>query len=186
MEDYIRTMLNTAGVIHAEVNQFFDDKPYVFHLKAVLENAMEYGKYFPEFEKYKYIIAFGACYHDTIEDARLTYNDVLKEACRFFENKDDALMATEIVYALTNEKGRNRAERANDKYYAGIKITPFASFVKFCDRLANTRYATENKSSMAKQYKKELPAFIGHLIDPTETNFMLGVPIKLIEDLKNL
>lgn len=186
MEDYIKTMLNTAGAIHAEVNQFFDDKPYVFHLKAVLENAMEYGKDFPEFEKYKYIIAFGACFHDTIEDARLTYNDVLKEAKRFFDNDEDAIMATEIVYALTNEKGRNRAERANDKYYAGIKATPFASFVKFCDRLANTRYATENKSSMAKQYKKELPNFIEHLIDPNETNFMLGVPVKLIEDLKNL
>jgi len=186
MEDYIRTMLNTAGAIHAEVNQFFDDKPYIFHLKAVLENAMEYGKYFPEFEKYKYIIAFGACFHDTIEDARLTYNDVLKESKRFFDNDEDAIMATEIVYALTNEKGRNRAERANDKYYAGIKVTPFAPFVKFCDRLANTRYATENKTSMAKQYKKELPNFIEHLIDSNETNFMLGVPTQLIKDLENL
>ena len=186
MEDYIRTMLNMAGAIHAEVNQFFDDKPYIFHLKAVLENAMEYGKDFPEFKKYKYIIAFGACFHDTIEDARLTYNDVLKEAKRFFDNDEHAIMATEIVYALTNEKGRNRAERANDKYYAGIKATPFAAFVKFCDRLANTRYATENKTSMAKQYKKELPNFIEHLVDPNETNFMLSVPVKLIEDLKIL
>ena len=186
MEDYIRIMLNMAGAIHAEVNQFFDDKPYIFHLKAVLENAMEYGKYFPKFERYKYIIAFGACFHDTIEDARLTYNDVLKEAKQFFDNDEDAIMATEIVYALTNEKGRNRAERANDKYYNGIKSTPFASFVKFCDRLANTQYATENKTSMSKQYKKELPNFIEHLIDPNETNFMFGVPIKLIEDLKKL
>ena len=186
MEDLIKTMLNTAGIIHAEVNQFFDDKPYVFHLKAVLENAMKYGKYFPEFEKYKYIIAFGACFHDTIEDARLTYNDVLKESKRFFDNDIEAIMATEIVYALTNEKGRNRAERANEKYYEGIRTTPFAAFIKVCDRYANMKYSFANKTSMAKKYAQELPHFIKSLVDPKELDYKFGVPIELITAVKNL
>jgi len=63
---------------------------------------------------------FGGYYHDSIEDARLTYNDVMKVA-RNMMTEEQALMATEIVYALTNEKGRTRAERAGEKYYQGIR-----------------------------------------------------------------
>ena len=95
-------------------------------------------------------------------------------------------MATEIVYALTNEKGRNRAERANDKYYAGIRTTPFASFVKFCDRYANMKYAFTHKTSMAKKYAQELPHFIESLIDPKELDYKFGVPIKLITAVESL
>jgi len=57
-----------------------------------------------------------ACWgHDLIEDCRVSYNDV-----------KDALgqEAADIIYAVTNEKGKNRKERANDKYYEGIRNTP--------------------------------------------------------------
>ncbi|WP_298473442.1 hypothetical protein [uncultured Maribacter sp.] len=63
-----------------------------------------------------------ACWvHDIIEDARETYIDVL-------ENTNVTI--AELAYALTNEKGRTRKERANDAYYRGIQKTPNASFVK--------------------------------------------------------
>ena len=182
----ITVMLKRAGDIHADVNQKFDGKPYIFHLKRVLDAAMKYGQDIVQFEKYKYIIAFGACYHDTIEDARLTYNDVLKEAKKFFDNEEDAETATEIVYALTNEKGRNRAERANDKYYQGIRETPFATFIKFCDRFANYSYAVENKTSMAKKYKQEMPHFIEILLQPKEYTPMYMVPNSILVDLQHL
>ena len=77
---------------------------------------------------------FGAYYHDSIEDARLTYNDVIRIAKRWMDD-EQALIATEIVYALTNDKGRTRAERAGEKYYQGIRETAFAPFVKLSDRL---------------------------------------------------
>lgn len=87
--------------------------------------------------------------HDTIEDARMTYNDVVKFLKEFKgggfvlpegvrQHLEDQV--PEIVYALTNEKGRNRGERANDLYYQGIRQTKFASFIKMCDRLANIQY----------------------------------------------
>ena len=59
-------------------------------------------------------VLFGAYFHDSIEDARLTYNDVMKIAKKLMSD-EQAFLATEIVYALTNEKGRNRHERANEK-----------------------------------------------------------------------
>ena len=52
-----------------------------------------------------------------------------------------AFMAAEIVYALTNEKGRTRAERAGVKYYEGIRAVPYAPMVKLADRMANVRFS---------------------------------------------
>lgn len=66
----------------------------------------------------------------------------------------------ELVYAVTNEKGRNRAERANDKYYEGIRNTEHATFVKLCDRIANIEYG--GKSDM---YAKENINFKRKLYD---------------------
>lgn len=179
--------LEIASKYHEDVNQKFDGKPYSIHLSAVLEAALQYSYYFPdEVNDYLDVITFGACFHDTIEDARLTYNDVLKIASKYISDKDKAIMATEIVYALTNEKGRNRAERANEKYYEGIRTTPFAAFIKFCDRYANMKYSFTHKTSMAKKYAQELPHFIESLIDSGEIDYKFGVPIELITAVKNL
>ena len=43
---------------------------------------------------------------------------------------EQCITAAEIVYALTNDKGRTRKERAGEHYYAGIRETPYAPFVK--------------------------------------------------------
>jgi hypothetical protein len=48
--------------------------------------------------------------------------------------------AADIIYAVTNDKGKNRKERAGVKYYEGIRKTPGAVFVKLCDRIANVQY----------------------------------------------
>lgn len=91
--------------------------------------------------------------HDTIEDTRVTYNEVLKAL--------GIKNVAEIIYALTNEKGKNRKQRANRKYYVGIRNTPGATFVKLCDRIANVRYSRskweedpENNSMYQKYYEE--------------------------------
>jgi len=61
---------------------------------------------------------------------------------------------------VTNEKGKNRAERANKRYYDGIVETPGATFVKLCDRFANLRYGKMMKSPMFEKYKKEQDHFL--------------------------
>ncbi len=92
------------------------------------------------------LIRAGCWLHDVIEDCRLTYNDVKAEM---------GMEVSEIAYALTNEKGRNRRERANDKYYEEIRSTPLAAFVKLCDRIANVRYSSQTRSRMINAYMKE-------------------------------
>ena len=107
---------------------------------------------------------FGAYFHDSIEDARLSYNDVTKKALEIGLSDVQAYMGAEIVYALTNEKGRTREERANQRYYEGIRLTPYAPFCKMCDRLANLNFSAQqiDKSNihMLEVYRNELPHFI--------------------------
>ena len=137
---------------HSKVNHLYDGFPYSLHLSMVVMFAQKYISELPT-EIQSDIL--DACWlHDTIEDCRLTYNDVL-----LVSNKQVA----NIVYALTNEKGKNRNERANEKYYNGIRDIAFASFVKLCDRLANVKYSKDTDSSMFLKYKKENYNFINSL-----------------------
>ena len=116
-------------------------------------------------------LVFGGYYHDSIEDARQTYNDVMKAARRWMSD-EQALVATEIVYALTNDKGRSREERAGERYYAGIRETPFAPFVKLCDRFANVAHSCRsndaNNQRMKGIYSKEMPHFLSSIVPPSD------------------
>ncbi len=142
-----------AIMAHENVNHRYNGSPYSVHLIMVVHYARKYLYLVPESVHQDVV---DACWlHDTIEDARLTYNDVKK-----FTNNTVA----DIVYAVTNEKGRNRAERANANYYAGIRDTPWAVFVKLCDRLANVSYSLTSKSTMFEVYKKEHVSFCNHIL----------------------
>ncbi|MBR1412444.1 MAG: hypothetical protein IJ577_04880, partial [Prevotella sp.] len=83
------------------------------------------------------------------------------------------------VYALTNEKGRTRAERAGEKYYQGIRETPYAPFVKLCDRLANITYSCSGVDGsnlrMKEVYKSEMPHFL-QSINPHSDDIRFQLP----------
>ena len=96
-----------AHDLHQSVNQTYGENlPYGFHLDMVAEGLRDYGHLVCAAEADILPLFFGAYFHDSIEDARLSYNDVMHQA-RSLMNEEQAFMATEIVYALTNEKGRN-------------------------------------------------------------------------------
>ncbi len=77
---------------------------------------------------------------------------------------------SEMVYAVTNNKGRTRGERADDSYYKGIRETPYAIYIKLCDRLANVRYSLDyNQANMLVTYRKEFPHFLKQLFPDNET-----------------
>ena len=167
--------------LHKSVNQFYADKPYGLHLDMVAENVSSFGYLVCNSESDIIPLLFGAYYHDSIEDARLTYHDVL-DCARLYMDDDQALMATEIVYALTNDKGRTRKERAGEKYYAGIRETPFAPFVKLADRLANMSYSYSHSDSkncnMLSVYRHELDGFLSSLhVDSPDIRFSLPEPM---------
>ena len=129
----------------------------------VADSVFKYGHLVCQQEADVLPLFYGAFYHDSIEDARMSYNDVKKGAVSLMD-EEQAYMAVEMVYALTNEKGRTRAERSNDRYYAGIRETPYAPFLKLADRLANITYSCEHAKGdnghMRKIYQMELPHFL--------------------------
>jgi (p)ppGpp synthase/HD superfamily hydrolase len=137
---------------HREVNHKYDGQPYEVHLKMCSDIGGMFINLIPESEIERVFAAIWL--HDTIEDCRKTYNDI---------KKDFGSIVADIVYACTNEKGKTRKERANDKYYSGINETPYANFVKLCDRLANMTYSINTRSRMAEMYVREMPEFFDRL-----------------------
>lgn len=146
--DTIRHAMEYAAKCHIGTNHIYDGHPYTIHLKMVYDFGCQFAYLL---KKEEIDTALAACWtHDTIEDTRQSYNDVKKQC-----GTDIA----EVVYALTNEKGRTRAERANDKYYQGIRENELATFVKLCDRLANTSYSAAHNQKMIETYRREMPHF---------------------------
>ena len=188
-QETILAIRDAAFALHASVGQTYSGQlPYSYHLGMVADAAMKYGAEVVTDEQDILPVVFGAYYHDSIEDARLTYNDVTKVAKQFM-NESQAIMAAEVVYALTNDKGRTRAERAGEHYYAGIRATPYAPFVKLCDRLANMTHsftATDSSNNrMRAVYQQEWEHF--HQSITTEsTDLRLALPERLIQQILSL
>ncbi|MCI6249622.1 MAG: hypothetical protein MR641_00070, partial [Bacteroidales bacterium] len=103
-----------------------------------------------------------------------------------FMNESQAIMAAEVVYALTNDKGRTRAERAGEHYYAGIRATPYAPFVKLCDRLANMTHsftATDGSNNrMRAVYQQEWEHF-HQSITSESTDQRLALPERMVQQI---
>lgn len=145
-----------AEKAHNDTNHKYGNESYFDgHIKKVVAYGYKYIDLVPE--RYR-DAAIAALYcHDVIEDCRVVYND-LKDAT-------DELTA-DICYALTNEKGKTRKERANHKYYEGIKWQPLAPWCKLCDRLANVN-ASVNGHKMIDVYRKEMLEFEEELYNET-------------------
>lgn len=178
-----------AWELHKSVGQTYDKTlPYGHHLSMVADAAMRYGHEVMEQEADLVPVVFAAYFHDSMEDARLTYNDVLSVA-REYMTDEQAHVAVEIVYALTNDKGKTRAERAGERYYAGIRETPYAPFVKLCDRLANMTYSfhgsNDANNHMRRVYQQEWPHFLVAItVKTTDARYLLPSDmVKEVEDL---
>ena len=155
-ENILPLAIDFAKGAHYSTGHFYDKiHPYSYHLKMVYDFGVKYQHLL--LDDYERNIALSTCWtHDVIEDCRMTYNDV-KEVL--------GVEIAEVTYALTNEKGKSRKQRANDKYYEGIRNTPLATFVKLCDRLANVSYSKQQGSSMLDAYRKDQEYFTAQLYD---------------------
>jgi (p)ppGpp synthase/HD superfamily hydrolase len=145
----VTTAINAATKGHNDTNHKYGDASYTIHLSHVVDVAHRFIHLVPK-ELRPIIIA--ACWlHDSIEDARLTYNDIIKIFTSVGVSHADATMIAEIVRAVTNyTRGRNRAERMPDYIYQEIAETVGARFVKLCDRIGNIEFGGK-----ADMYKKE-------------------------------
>lgn len=135
-----------------DASQKYNGRPYSYHLEQVAQEASMNIYLVPSFLKSDVIAA--AWLHDTIEDARITYSTI-KQAF--------GLSVAEIVFACTDDKGRNRKERHSKAYYDLINRTPGAAYVKLFDRVANVKFSIQNNSPQLSMYGKENADFIANL-----------------------
>lgn len=148
MNEKVIKAMTYAFIKHEDVNHRYNGNPYSIHLNMVYSYGVKYIDLIPNAEQDNIL---AACFtHDLIEDCRITFNDIKSVLGQ---------RVAELTFALTNEKGKNRSERASSKYYSDMKNTPFATFVKICDRLANAQYSKQSKSTMIDAYKKEYEHF---------------------------
>lgn len=158
------------NIADVECNGKYDnDLPYSFHIKKVLAQGRKFYHLIAQYDRdmsrgdpdvHLSVVDCAILFHDHIEDFRMTYNDILHLVWKGTHcSKDLAIMVADIVYCVTDEKGKTRSDRKNLKYYQELKANKLALFVKLADLAANTLYSKLSASDMYDKYKKEWPAF---------------------------
>lgn len=115
--------------------------PYEKHLDDVVEVLKRFSIVHP-----KYLCA--GVLHDTIEDGAISYNKIKKH---FGEE------VAEMVYCVTDELGRDRAEKKR-KTLPKTASNPDAVIIKLADRIANIEHGGK-----VDMYLKEFEDFKNHL-----------------------
>lgn len=112
--------------------------------------------------------------HDTIEDCRISYNDIKS---RF------SLEVAEIVFLVTEYRGRNRNERHSEVYYVDIANNDTALAVKVADLAANILYSKWSGDNRFDMYQKEYNSKIRPIMYKHNPRFEQA--FKFIDDLFN-
>ncbi len=141
---------NLATQKHAD--QEYGDHPYSYHLNYVSNILIEFGYANDE----SMIVA--AWLHDIVEDTDTTCEMLVTE---FGQEVAD------LVWAVTNEPGQNRAERLQ-KTAQKIKANPKALALKLADRITNTEFNLNNNPRLYQMYVKEFALFRTLLYDPRD------------------
>ena len=138
------SLVRNAFLLAAEKHkhQKYGDNLFLVHLYDVVEVLRSFGH-----TEEKYLAA--AWLHDVIEDTPTHYSEVQQNT-----NKEVA----ELVFALTDEIGRNRKERKK-KTTPKLEENLDALVVKLADMLANFRDARRNNKGFLRMYKKDFPEF---------------------------
>ncbi len=139
---------------HHECGTKYGDFPYTLHLTMVANIANKYVHQYFTGKDLEDVMKAAWC-HDLIEDCRVSYNDLKTHIGE---------EAADIVYAVTDELGRDREER-HKKTYPKIAADRRAIFVKLCDRLANTVFSKYSGSGMFGKYESEFKGFSDALFE---------------------
>lgn len=131
--------------------KYQDNLPYSFHLECVAQQAKKFLHILSDNNARQDVI-YAAWGHDLIEDARVTYNDLLQ----LFNGRPNV---PNIIYALTDLRGKSRAERHGDEYFKLLQESVLATYVKLADLAANKLFSKLTGSSMYDKYCKEFPRF---------------------------
>ena len=154
-----------AAMMHC--GQEYGANPYTYHLQQVEMVLNRFGF------KDDWTVRIIAWLHDLIEDTEVSYNQVRQAFGEYI---------ADIVYAVTNEMGRNRAERFS-KTYPKIKDNRNALIIKLADRIANIEFAKGTDTNYVNMYKKEWKTFYEALYDSNETDSRIKTMWNYLETL---
>lgn len=191
---------------HARTNHFYDKYlPYEFHLRMVVYNILEdediakkviahydtvdFRHVHPSFANLLPVkfemdhIVGGGWGHDSGEDARLTFNNMVEMTSRIEKSGQKDITVAMICRALTSDPtGIDRNGRMTEEVYHRIRSTPGATFDKLQDRKANVKYGLMTGGTMPRKYKKENPEFLKKLSGTPEFEICAPV-VQQLEDL---
>ena len=141
--------MNYAALQHAG-QRYNDEAPYTVHLEHVVGVARRFDLHDPEF--------ICACWlHDIIEDTRTSFSDL---SSKFTPG------VAELVFAVTDERGRDRDER-HRKTYPKIRQAGYRAIsLKLADRIANVEYGLADPNGKSLMYAREFPEFVKELYAP--------------------
>lgn len=145
--------------------KYAGDLPYSFHLKMVDAQALRFQYYITD-PIHKTSLIIGIWGHDAIEDARMTFNDIVnlndilhlqleESKLTLVDAQAACRRAAHIIYACTELRGHNRKERHGPEYMTTLINDSDAIFVKLCDIIANVKFSLLENSSMFYKYKTE-------------------------------
>lgn len=150
----LQDVKDLAKYLHRKQN--YDQYPYEFHLSSTELVARWFAMKNPErFENWDYI--FQACWlHDCLEDTSTTKDSLMEMGV----DKE----VIDIIWAVTDGKGRNRVERKK-AVYDKCNNFPEAIFVKLCDRIANVEHSYKSNSALRFMYRTEQSTLKEHFAD---------------------
>lgn len=133
-----------ARQAHDKANCTYDGKNYYTHVEMVEDGIDKYERVFENYDDYL-VARMGASGHDTIEDAQLTFNDVMEASSR---------EVARVVLDVTDVHEENRLLR--HLFTMGKTVKNYrAIIVKMADMRANGLYSKNHGSSMYKKYVAE-------------------------------
>lgn len=133
--------------IKAHGNQKYGFAPYEIHLIAVEAEMVQIMRSDSMMFYDKNLASCAAYLHDSLEDTGLTITEIVEEI---------GYPVAYLVNAVTDEEGKNRAERKALTYPKIRSTDKLAVALKLADRLANVRHCIRSKNSkMFAMYKKE-------------------------------
>jgi (p)ppGpp synthase/HD superfamily hydrolase len=151
----------------AHQNQQYDMYQYIFHIRQVVAIAEEL--------EYPEDVIIAATLHDVLEDTSLSYNDVKRAF---------GVGVAEIVFAVTDELGRNRKER-HQKTYPKITANWKATVVKICDRIANVGHSRLYNQEMYEMYLRENDDFCRALMNPSHPHSQTNIAWLRLSEIFN-
>lgn len=137
-----------------EHKSFYGEYPYICHLLQVERTIQNFLLGDPCFSSILGQLRIAAILHDILEDTQVS-KSTLDE---MFGHE-----IADIVFAVTNESGKNRAEKF-EKTSVKIRGNALATILKLADRISNytnciKQYNSNNTNNLLKMYDKESARF---------------------------